>query len=123
MKSDLMERLGEILVERLELCVDEMGRVGGKLPAGDAEYLKNLTGAIKNCDTILAMEGRGEEQSGRRGRDSMGRYTSRRSGYDEDDESRERSMHSDVRERLRRMADDAQDERVRRALRKAMNEV
>ena len=89
--------------------------------------------------TALAMEGYGSSE--RRGRDSMGRYTSRSEGemsewgyyprrYAWDDGERGsyrsmdegRSMHGD-KEKLRRMMEETDDERVRNALRTAMQQI
>ena len=133
----ICEKLSRQLV-KVDKALDEEG---GKLPANDVTYLKELTGSVKNIETILAMAG--ESGSERRGRDSMGRYTSRAEGemsewgyyprryaWDDGESYRGsyrsmdegRSMHSD-KEKLRRMMEETDDERVRNALRTAMQQM
>lgn len=130
--ENICEKLGKQII-KVSHALDQEG---GKLPAEDVTYLKELTGAVKNTQTILAMAGE-YGSSERRGRDSMGRYTSRDSGYEGsgyypmwrgawDDGggsmrgSYERSMHGDEREKIERMIRDTDDERVKRALTEAM---
>lgn len=133
----ICEKLSRQLV-KVDKALDEEG---GKLPANDVTYLKELTGSVKNIETILAMAG--ENGSERRGRDSMGRYTSRADGYEGRSEygypmmrawddgrsmdgysERGRSMRGDdIKDKLRRMADETDDERVRRALHTAMQQM
>lgn len=126
MNTETMERLCKIMERQLEKAVDALEREGGKLPADDAEYLDYLTHTIKSIKTTLAMEGYGSSE--RRGRDRMGRYTSRdgsyEGSYDGSYRSYEggRSMHGDeVRENLHRMMNETGDERVKRAIREALN--
>lgn len=126
MNTETMERLCKIMERQLEKAVDTLEREGGKLPADDAEYLDYLTHTIKSIKTTLAMEGYGASE--RRGRDRMGRYTSRdgsyEGSYDGSYRSYEggRSMHGDeVRENLQRMMNETGDERVKRAIREALN--
>ena len=139
MKStESLERLCEIVDKQIEKAVDALDREGGKLPMEDAKYLDLLTHTQKSIKTTLAMEGYGSSE--RRGRDSMGRYTSRADGdmsewgyyprrYAWDDGSsyrgsyEGRSMHGDEKETLRRMMEDTDDERVKKALRTAMREM
>lgn len=142
------------VIEATENICDKVGRQmvkvsnaldeeGGKLPANDVTYLKELTGALKNAQTILAMAGEGSSE--RRGRDSMGRYTSRAEGPDGDgntgfgyypmrawDDGRGyrggsydgRSMHgNEVKQQLRELMEQAEDEHVKRALRTAMQQM
>ena len=140
MKStESLERLCEIVDKQIEKAVDALDREGGKLPMEDAKYLDLLTHTQKSIKTTLAMEGYGSSE--RRGRDSMGRYTSRADGemsewgyyprryawndgergsYRSMDEGR--SMHGD-KEKLRRMMEETDDERVRNALRTAMQQI
>ena len=135
--ENICDKVGRQMV-KVSKALDEEG---GKLPANDVTYLKELTGALKNTQTILAMAGEGSSE--RRGRDSMGRYTSRADGYEGRSEygypmmrawdggrsmdgysERGRSMHGDdIKDKLRRMADEADDERVRRALHTAMQQM
>ena len=115
--KDTLERLCDIVDKRLELSVDALSREGGKLSMEDAKYVDLLTHTLKSIKTTLAMEGYGS--SGRR--DSMGRYTSREG---ESYLSEDRSMHGDeMKERVRRMMDDTEDERVKRALRTALHQM
>lgn len=143
---EALEKLCSIVGHQIVKATDALEREGGKLPADDACYLKYLTSIIKNSETILAMRGAGSSE--RRGRDSMGRYTSREGGsyesdgggssnrwgrpmyaYDGDGSSREggsyegRSMHGDDRQKVERMMHETGDERVRRALEKALREM
>ena len=138
---ETLEKLCEIVDKQIEKAVDALEREGGKLPMDDAKYLDLLTHTQKSIKTMLAMEGYGSSE--RRGRDSMGRYTSRADGMDGeggnsgwgyypgrawDDgrgySERGRSMHGDeIKDKLRRMADEADDERVRRALHTAMQQI
>lgn len=138
---ETLEKLCEIVDRRLEMAADELSREGGKLNMEDARYLDLLTHTQKSIKTTMAMEGYGSSE--RRGRDSMGRYTSRADGYEGRSEygypmmrawddgrsmdgysERGRSMHGDdIKDKLRRMADEADDERVRRALHTAMQQM
>ena len=137
---ETLEKLCKIVERRLDMAVEQVEREGGKLPAGDAEYLDNLAHTLKSIKTIMAMEGYGRSE--RRGRDSMGRFVSRDGGsygesygmggysgarYAYADDSYEgsgRSMHGDeMREKLQKMANETRDERVRRALEEAMRSI
>lgn len=149
---ETLEKLCEIVDKRIEKAVEELERDSGKLSMDDAKYLDLLTHTQKSIKTTMAMEGYGHSE--RRGRDSMGRYTSRDGGSYEgahsewgyypvrswdDGRSYEdggshrgsyrggsyegRSMHGDeTKEKLRRMADETDDERVKRALHAAMQQ-
>jgi hypothetical protein len=119
---EYLERLCKIIERQLEKAIDVLESEGGKkLPKDDAEYIDYLTHTLKSIKTIMAMEGYGSSE--RRGRDRMGRYTSRDGdeysmGYDD------RSMHGDdPRETIRRMMEHSGDERVKRALRTAMQSI
>lgn len=113
--NESLERLCRIIERQIEKAVDVLDREGGKLPEKDAEYLDYLTHTLKSIKTTLAMEGYSE----RRGRDAMGRYTSR--SYDDGAYYDGKSMHeNDVREHIQRMMDQTEDDRVKRALREAM---
>ena len=136
-----LEELCKIVDKRLDMAADELSREGGKLSMEDAKYIDLLTHTQKSIKTTMAMEGYGSSE--RRGRDSMGRYTSRADGYEGRSEygypmmrawddgrsmdgysERGRSMHGDdIKDKLRRMADEADDERVRRALHTAMQQM
>ena len=133
--TETLEKLCEIVDKRLEMAVDELSREGGKLSMDDAKYIDLLTHTQKSIKTTMAMEGYGSSE--RRGRDSMGRYVSREgeghSGYYypmrswDDGESyrsyRGMSYDDGMKEKLRRMAEEADDERVKRALHTAMNNI
>jgi len=137
--TETLERLCEIVEKQLDKAVKELENDPGKLPMQDAEYLDKLTHTIKSIKTTLAMEGYGSSE--RRGRDSMGRYTSRDGGSYYDGESRRsyadgsyadgsyrsyegRSMHGDeMREKLERMMRETDDPKVRNALHTAMNNI
>jgi hypothetical protein len=127
---EVFEKLCGILEKSVEKAVEELDRGGSeRVSVQDAEYLDYLTHSIKCIATTLAMDGYGHSE--RRGRDSMGRYTSRDGGsydgsyYDGSYRSYEgRSMHGDeMKEKLRRMSDETDDERVKRALREAMRSI
>lgn len=122
--KDTLERLCEIVDERLEKVTDELERDSGKLSMEDAKYLDLLTHTKKSLATTLAMEGYGHSE--RRGRDSRGRYVSRDGAYDDGESYRGygRSMHGDeMKDKLRRMAEETDDERVKRALHTAMQQI
>lgn len=140
---EILKRLNTIVERQLEKCVEELEREGGKLPEQDARYLDYLSHTLKSNETTLAMNGEGSSE--RRGRDSMGRYTSRADGPDGDgntgwgyypmrawDDGRSyrggsyegRSMHgNEVKQQLRELMEQADDEHVKRALRTAMQQM
>ena len=135
--TELLERTCKLATKQLEKIV-ESAEHDGKMPIQDAEFIDYLTHTIKSVKTTLAMEGYGTSE--RRGRDSMGRFTSRDGGYEGsgyypmwrgawDDGggsmrgSYERSMHGDEREKIERMIRDTDDERVKRALTEAMRNI
>lgn len=143
---ETLEKLCEIVDKQIEKAVDALEREGGKLPMDDAKYLDLLTHTQKSIKTTLAMEGYGSSE--RRDRDSMGRYTSRADGMDGEGgnsgwgyypgrawdggsyDGRSyrgydgRSMHgNEVKEQLRDLMEKADDERVKRALHTAMQQM
>lgn len=114
---------------------EKIKRAGGKLSAGDLEYIDKLTHAIKSVKTTIAMmeaEDGGESgyymphyngynrsygdrsygSSYARRRDSMGRFTSRRGGMSYDD---------GMVEELRDLMDRAPDEATKREFRKLID--
>lgn len=131
--------------DEIETANDKIRTAGGKLTAGDVDYIDKLTHALKSIKTTIAMvESEGEYSNGdgmypdggsyrggnsyrggmrggsyARGRgsnarrDSMGRY-SRESGY---------SRADGVKDMLRQAMDEAETEREREAIRKAMKEL
>lgn len=137
---EILKRLNTIVERQLEKCVEELEREGGKLPEQDARYLDYLSHTLKSNETTLAMNGEGSSE--RRGRDSMGRYTSRADGMDGNSgwgyypgraweggsyrggSYEGRSMHgNEVKEQLRELMEQADDEHVKRALRTAMQQM
>lgn len=120
MSMDAMYDLRDMLCKEL----DEIAHKG-EMSAGDLETVHKLTGTIKNIDKVLMFEdggysrggdwsadirgnyGRGNSYRGRR-RDSMGRY------------SRADAMEH-MREQLEDMMHNADNDRVREALRRAMD--
>ena len=121
--EDLHE-LCETLSREIGEANDKIRTAGGKLTAGDLEYIDKLTHALKSVKTTIAMmEAEDDGESGRympgygmyrnsynggnsyrRSRDSMGRYTSRRGGYSYDD---------GMIEELRSLMENAPDERTK----------
>ena len=112
-----LEKLCEIVSERLDMVADSLSREDGKLSMEDAKYLDLLTHTQKSLKTTMAMEGYGS--SGRR--DSMGRYA--RDGYHSYDGDGRSMTGGEMKEKVRRMMDDTDDERVKRALRSALHQM
>ena len=101
-KLNTLHELCETLMREIEDANEKVRMGGGKLSAGDIDYVDKLTHAVKSIKTTIAMmeagdgysgymprymynDGRGYEGGrsyarGRRKRDSMGRY-SRNDGY------------------------------------------
>lgn len=89
--TDDLHELCEKITEEISEANKKLDKAGGKMTAGDLEYIDKLTHALKSIKTTLAMEEYDEEDgySGARGdgrgrgrnakRDSMGRYS--RDGY------------------------------------------
>lgn len=110
---------------------------GGKLSAGDVDYIDKLTHTLKSLKAVIKMESEDEEYSGdypysmegsNRGsyargrgssarRDSMGRYS--RDGYSRDGYSRG----GDMVEELRELMKDATDERTRREFQQFISKI
>lgn len=134
----------ETLSRELGEANEKIKRAGGKMSSGDLEYLDRLTHAIKSVKTTIAMmEAEDEGESGyympmyggrsyadgmsgegrsyargrssyARGRDSMGRFTSRRGGMSYDD---------GMVEELRDLMDRAPDESTRREFHKLITKL
>lgn len=122
--EDLHE-LCETLSREVGDANEKIRSAGGKMTSGDLEYIDRLTHALKSIKTTIAMMEAEDGESGRympgygmyrnsynggyngnsyrRGRDSMGRYTSRR-GYSYDD---------GMIEELRSLMESAPDERTK----------
>ena len=115
------------LKEKLCKELDEIARKP-EMGAGDLEIIHKLTDTIKNVDKIGLLEegeysqaynGRGNGgydrgNSYRRGRDSMGRFTRR---YSRDDGS------SYLVDQLEDLMDQADSEQVKKAIRRAMEQI
>lgn len=112
-----LHELCEVLEDELTEVNDKLR--GGKMSAGDLDYIDKLTHAIKSIKTTIAMEesdysgnygmyGRSYDYDGRsyrgRRRDSMGRYSSRYSRADSIDALLDemRGMAGDLPEEKRR---------------------
>lgn len=126
--------LCEMITDEISESTKKLEKGGGKMTAGDLDYVDKLTHALKSIKTTLAMEeyddGYSGDYSGARGRgrnarrDSMGRYSSDgrmyygRSGgvYSRDD------ARADVMERLREIEMTAQDDRTKKMVRDWMKQ-
>lgn len=116
-----MDELRDMLCEELDKIAEK-----GELTAGSLDTVDKLTHSIKSLDTIMAMEGYSEEgrsydgRSYARGRDRRRNYSQRnsrnsyRGGY---------SMDDNVVEQLEDMMEEAQDQKVRMALQKAIHKI
>ena len=116
--EDLHE-LCETISREIGEANEKIRKSGGKLSGEDLTYLDKLTHTLKSLKTTIAMMEAEDGESGRysmphygsynyggsyrRGRDSMGRYTSRR-GYSYDD---------GMIEELRSLMESAPDERTK----------
>lgn len=122
--EDLHE-LCETIFREIGEANEKIRKAGGKLSAGDVDYINKLSHTLKSLKTTIAMMEAEDGESGRympygmygnnsynggyngnsyrRGRDSMGRYTSRR-GYSYDD---------GMIEELRSLMESAPDERTK----------
>ena len=153
---EVLYDLCEVISDEIEDANEKIRMAGGKLTAGDVDYIDKLTHALKSIKTTIAMEeadysyddgmggsyangmmggnmgggsyARGGNRGGSRGgsyargdgrgrgsnarRDSMGRYSSR--GY---------SRADSVKGMLEEAMEQAQNEREREAIRKAISEM
>lgn len=127
---DVLYDLCETISDEIEESNEKIRMAGGKLTAGDVDYIDKLTHTLKSLKTTIAMEEAGDEYSyddsgrmggsfargngrGRARRDSMGRY-SRERGY---------SRADGVKEMLKEAMGEAETEREREAIRKALKEM
>lgn len=130
-----MEDLKEMLCDELDKIASK-----GELTAGTLDTVQKLTHSLKSIETIMAMEGygdsyddmsyegsyrsyeRGSNRSGR-GRDSMGRYTSR--SYARGGRGRSRRMYSgdDVEQKITELMNEVEEPQVRQALQKALEKM
>ena len=134
--KDDLEELCEKITEEISEANKKLEKTGGKMTAGDLEYIDKLTHALKSIKTTLAMaeyddeysneysgarNGRGRGSNARR--DSMGRYSREirggssyayeggnysGRGYSRDD------ARSEMMEQLRDIEMSARDDRTRR---------
>lgn len=121
----------ETLSRELGEANKKIERSGGKLTAGDLEYIDKLTHALKSVKTTIAMAEADEGESGNympsgnsygrmygnsyaRRRDSMGRYMSRRGDMSYDD---------GMVEELRDLMDRAPDESTKREFRRLIGKL
>lgn len=132
---DVLYDLCDVISEEMEEANEKIRSAGGKLTAGDVDYIDKLTHALKSIKTTIAMEEADEHsyddgrmmprdrgsyaRSGERGRgrnarrDSVGRY-SRESGY---------SRAEGVKHMLKDAMEEAETDREREAIRKALKEM
>lgn len=120
---DGLKHICEILENELANVNKKLDKSDGVLSGDDISYIDKLTHSIKSIKTTIAMMEAEDGESGRysmphygygnsynyggsyrRGRDSMGRYTSRRGGYSYDD---------GMIEELRSLMENAPDERTK----------
>ena len=110
-----LHELCETISDAIAEANEKIRSGGGKLSAGDVDYVDKLTHALKSIKAVLSMEDDG--YSGRpyddgrpwsygRRRDSMGRYSSR---YSRDKYSRGNGMVDELRELMQ----EAPDERTK----------
>lgn len=129
---DALYELCEVIEREMQEAAKKIRNAGGKINAGDADYIDKLTHSLKSIKTVIAMSEAEDDYSNaggsyagrtsyartgrrdgmsyaRRGqrRDSMGRY-SRESGYSYDDAK------EDMMSELREIMEDAPDERTKR---------
>lgn len=134
--KDDLEELCEKITEEISEANKKLEKTGGKMTAGDLEYIDKLTHALKSIKTTLAMaeyddeysneysgarNGRGRGSNARR--DSMGRYSREMRGgnsyayeggnYSGRGYSRE-DARSEMMEQLRDIEMSARDDRTRR---------
>lgn len=126
-----------------EMLCDELDKIAskGELTAGTLDTVQKLTHSLKSVETIMAMEGygdsyddwsyedgsyerggnRGGGRSNRRGRDSMGRYTSR--SYARNGRSRRMYSGDDMEQKITELMNEVDDPKVRQALQKALDKM
>lgn len=128
---DELKHICEILENELANVNKKLDKSDGVLSGDDISYIDKLTHSIKSIKTTIAMMEAEDGDSGRymphpgygnsynyggsyrRGRDSMGRYTSRR-GYSYDD---------GMMDELRTLMESAPDERTKAEFRQFINKL
>lgn len=120
----------EVLNNTLKDANDKLYKAGGKMSAGDLDYIDKLTHAIKSVETTIAMKGAGDSYSyndmsrsmnrdgdGSYKRDSMGRYSreySREYSRDYSNDGHNDEMFTE----LRRIMNMTPDEKTRQEIKK-----
>lgn len=124
-----MHELCETISEAIAEANEKIRSAGGKLTAGDVDYVDKLTHALKSVKAVIGMD-EDEEYSGyypmsyrgsynrgsyarNRRRDSMGRYSGER-GY---------SRHDGMVEELRELAEDAPNESIKREMHRLVEKI
>lgn len=118
-----LEDICDKVTEELADAKKKLDKNGGKMSAGDIDYIDKLTHTLKSIKTTLAMDEYSDDYSGARGRgsnarrDSMGRYSSdirysNADGYG-GRYSRDDARH-EMMEHLRELEMSAPDDRTRR---------
>lgn len=121
-----LEKLRDMLCEELDDIAEQ-----GELNTGALEVIDKLVHSVKNIDKIMMADGYSRTgewdaegymrgNSYRRGRDSMGRFTSRGSGYNRRGYSRDDGTDRAI-EQLEDMLKDAGGESEHMAIKKAIS--
>lgn len=118
-EKDLHE-LCETLSREIGEANDKIRKAGGKLSAGDLEYVDKLTHALKSVKATIAMQ----DEDGYSGTyphsyRRMGRYSNRYSR----DYDREYSRDGGMVEELRDLMRDAKDERTKQEFRRFIEKI
>lgn len=122
-----------VLYDIEDMLVEELKKISRKeaISQTDLDNIDKLVDIIKDIETICAMKDYGysednysmtgsynsyaqNDYSGRRGRDSMGRYTSRDDGYDHN--RNQTSLIEDLQNRMRSARSEEEKESLRRAI-------
>lgn len=144
---DVLYDLCEVISNEIEDANEKIRMAGGKLTAGDVDYIDKLTHALKSIKTTIAMEEANDEYSyddggmtggsyargGNRGGsyrggssargDNRGRGTNARRDSMGRYSSRGYSRAEGVKDMLKDAMDEAQTEREREAIKKALKEL
>ena len=124
--EDLHE-LCEQITDEISEATKKLNKNGGKMTAGDLDYIDKLTHALKSIKTVIAMEDYDEDYSGARvKRDSMGRYSKRGRSYESDimhDDRRYSGDREELKEQLRDLERTSHDGETKRMIRDWMRQV
>ena len=63
-KLEVLYDLCDVISRELDECSEKIRQAGGKLSAGDVDYLDKLTHSLKSIKTTIAMMEAGEEDEG-----------------------------------------------------------